>query len=198
MFSDWSEGNTQREWEILKEKYEGCKDSNKLDLQRELLTSKLEIEMDPDVWMTKLENIMWDIESSHRVVSTETEFLNQIVTLLPEEYNTLYHSFSNQLDSKSEPLTIYKARKQLNNYYNREIKTTHMNRINRVMNFKKEYIPERTKWGKYPWCYSKIHGLSDCTFSRNNDRSMYRCKNGDKPHHDTPDCVKMKKVTLIK
>ena len=69
--------------------------------------------MDPDVWMTKLENIRWDLESSHGVVSTETEFLNQIVTLLPEEYNTLYHSFSNQLDSKSEPLTIYKARKQL-------------------------------------------------------------------------------------
>ena len=85
MCSDWSEGNDHREWENLKEKYEGCKDSNKLDLQRELLTSKLEIEMDPDVWMTKLENIRCDLESIHVVVSNETEFLNQIVTHLPKE-----------------------------------------------------------------------------------------------------------------
>lgn len=73
-----------------------------------------------------------------------------------------------------------------------------MNIINRVINFKKEDLPERTKWGKCPWCYSRMNGLSDCYFSINNDRSMYRCKNCDKPHHDTPDCGNMKKVTLIK
>lgn len=93
MSSYWSEENSHRECETFKDKYEGCKDSNKLDLHHEILTSKLEIDMDPYFWMTKLEKIIWDLESIHGVFSTENEFLNQIATLLPEEYNTLYHSF---------------------------------------------------------------------------------------------------------
>lgn len=53
--------------------------------------------MDTDVCMIKLENIILYLEIIYVVDSSDNEFLNNIVTLLPEEQN--------------------KNMKKLNNYY---------------------------------------------------------------------------------
>ena len=54
---DFKEGLSSLAWKNLVEKYEGLEKSNKMDLKRELLSSHLNKNDDPDGWITKLEKL---------------------------------------------------------------------------------------------------------------------------------------------
>ena len=55
---DFKEGLASLAWKNLVEKYEGLEKSNKMDLKRELLSSHLNKNDDPDGWITKLEKLI--------------------------------------------------------------------------------------------------------------------------------------------
>ena len=119
---DFKEGLASLAWKNLVEKYEGLEKSNKMDLKRELLSSHLNKNDDPDGWITKLEKIKWELENNHNEFMSEEDFLTQIIILLPQEYDLLYNSFQLQINNGSDTLTTEKLRKQLSWHYDRVIK----------------------------------------------------------------------------
>ena len=100
--SNYKEGLASLAWKNLVEKYEGLQKSNKMDLKRELIGSKLNRNDDPDTWITKLEKIKWELENNHSDYITEEDFVTQIIILLPQEYDILYNSLQLQIKT---PLT---------------------------------------------------------------------------------------------
>ena len=197
----WADGNAREAWINLVEKFEGNMKSNQLELERTLLISKMKPYEDPENWITKLERVRWELEIKHSYKMSDQNFLNRVITLLPENYNHVYHSFTRQIESTVEPLTVDKARNELVSFYEKEIKNKRNedtnidelgDRMNRVMFSFKDGKRERTMWGKCTWCYSKKHGLSDCPYAQRNDRSMYMCDKCDNPYHTYRDCGKMR------
>ena len=118
----WEDGNSREVWINLVEKFEGNMKSNQLELERNLLISKMKPYEDPENWITKLERVRWELEIKHIYKMSDQNFLNRVITLLPENYNHVYHSFTRQIESTVEPLTVDKARNELVSFYEKEIK----------------------------------------------------------------------------
>ena len=77
--NDWSEGNNNLSWKNMKERFEGNVNNSKLELQIEIMTDKLESNKDPDIWITILERIKWDLENKNGVKIMDQELLNQVI-----------------------------------------------------------------------------------------------------------------------
>ena len=93
----------------LVEKFEGNMKSKKLELERTLLMSKMKPYEDPEYWITKLERVRWELEIKHSYKMSDQNFLNRVITLLPDKYNKVYHSFTRQIESTVEPITVDKS-----------------------------------------------------------------------------------------
>ena len=102
---DFKEGLASLAWKNLVEKYEGLEKSNKMYLKRELLSSHLNKNDDPDGWITKLEKIKWELENNHNEFMSEEDFVSQIIILIPQEYDLLYNSLQLQINNGSYKLT---------------------------------------------------------------------------------------------
>ena len=76
-----------------------------MDLKCELLISHLNKNDDPDIWITKLEKIKWELENNHNEFMSEEDFVTQIIILLPQEYDLLYNSLQLQINNGSDKLT---------------------------------------------------------------------------------------------
>ena len=104
------------------ENFEGNMKSNQLELESTLLIRKMKPYEDPENWITKLERVRWEMEIKHSYKMSDQNFLNRVITLLTENYNHIYHSFTRQIESTVEPLTVDKSRNELVSFYEKEIK----------------------------------------------------------------------------
>ena len=96
----WDDVNDRESWINLVEKFEGNLKSNQLELERTLLISKLKSNEDPENWITRLERVRWELDIKHNYKLTDQIFLNRVITLLPDNYKNVYHSFTIQIESK--------------------------------------------------------------------------------------------------
>ena len=113
----WADGNAREAWINLVEKFEGNMKSNQLELERTLLISKMKPYEDPENWITKLERVRWELEIKHSYKMSDQNFLNRVIKLLPENYNHVYHSFTRQIESTVEPLTVDRSSNELVRFY---------------------------------------------------------------------------------
>lgn len=78
----------------------------------------------PYIWMTKMYNLRWKLESIHSYTMSDEDFMVQILASLQRNYAILQHIFYLQLTQKHDTLNIYILREQLYNHYKIMVKTS--------------------------------------------------------------------------
>lgn len=84
---DYKNGNAYLAWKNLKKKYEPNTAPTEMSLYRQLYQSKLEDKQDPDVWISRLEDLRFRLEAMGTKIEDRT-FLMHIMNNVTHEYAT--------------------------------------------------------------------------------------------------------------
>ena len=115
------EGDAALAWRILKEKFNSTNKASKITMIKEYNNCRLEKDMDPDSWITKMENLRWTLQHTHQKFQSDEEFLTQLICNLNKDYSTLITSLEEQLDRTVDQLTIDRFKEQMSSFYKRSI-----------------------------------------------------------------------------
>ena len=111
---DLKDGCALTAWTRLNDKYESKSAPSRLKLKKEFNTSKLEnARSDPDVWLTKLEDLRVQLATVGKMMSDE-DLLEHALNNLPDAYESVVTKLEDKIGDENEPLTISKLRDELN------------------------------------------------------------------------------------
>ena len=109
---DLIEGDARLAWAKLKNKYATKSAPSLLKLKREFVNSKLTKKMDPDEWITDLEDLQTlMVEQGH--IIEEQELIMHILTNLPVEYEIVEAKLEDKLNDDIDPATLDMVRREL-------------------------------------------------------------------------------------
>ena len=111
------EGDDALAWEKLNAKYNSTNKSSKVSLIREFRNCRLDKDTTPDTWITKMQNLRWNLNNTHNDKMSEDDFITQLICNLCKEYASLALSLEEQLDRTVDKLTLEKMREQLNSFH---------------------------------------------------------------------------------
>ena len=112
--SSFKDGDALMAWTGLSNKYESKTAPSRLHLKNQFSSAKLQnAKDDPDVWLTKLEDICVKLAQVGRTM-TDEDLLEQALNGLPSEYANVVTKLEDQIGDPTKPLTISKLRDELN------------------------------------------------------------------------------------
>ena len=122
--ADYPEGNCKIAWDRLMAKYAPKTAPSLLKLKKKFANSRLvDLEKNPDEWITELEGFRTDMEDIHIATTmSDLDFLIHVLNNLPDEYDVVLDGMEERLmlkDSDPKKLTIGDMRDKLNNRFER-------------------------------------------------------------------------------
>ena len=122
--ADYPEGNCKIAWDRLMAKYAPKTAPSLLKLKKKFANSRLvDLEKNPDEWITELEGFRTDMEDIHIATTmSDLDFLIHVLNNLPDKYDVVLDGMEERLmleDSDPKKLTIGDMRDKLNNRFER-------------------------------------------------------------------------------
>ena len=122
--ANYPEGNCKIAWDRLMAKYAPKTAPSLLKLKKKFANSRLvDLEKNPDEWITELEGFRTDMEDIHIATTmSDLDFLIHVLNNLPDEYDVVLDGMEERLmlkDSDPKKLTIGDMRDKLNNRFER-------------------------------------------------------------------------------
>ena len=112
---EFAAGDARGAWRRLESKFESKRAPSRLILKEKFMSSKLKNpRSDPDVWITQLEDLQVQINSSKPDSITEDDLIEHVLGNLPSVYDIEIHTLRKRLDDLDNPLTIEEVREELN------------------------------------------------------------------------------------
>ena len=99
---DYEDGHVGYAWAALRSKFSPQTAPTEIALYRKFYDSKLKKGMDPDVWISQMEDTRMRLEEMNSAM-TEKHFLMHLINNLTSEYNYTVALVEKRLDSKSNP-----------------------------------------------------------------------------------------------
>ena len=115
---EYEDGNIAVAWASLQKKYAPKTAPTEMGLYRKFYDSKLKKGMDPDVWISTMEDTRMRL-SEMKSEMTDKHFLMHLINNLTSEYEHIITVLEKRLDDAKEPLTIEELRADLNLKYER-------------------------------------------------------------------------------
>ena len=111
--SDLKDGDSNMAWKRLLDKYEPKSAPTRLMLKTEFNSMRLELNQDPDVWLTSLEDKRLQLINAGSMLSDE-DLMEHALNNVPPEYEVPVSKLEDRLGSTTDPLTIESIREQFN------------------------------------------------------------------------------------
>ena len=113
---DQPEGNCKLAWERLVQKYAPKTAPSYVQLKKDFANSKLDVEDDPDEWITDLERLkteMNKVKIAGKTDMSEVDLILHTISNLPEEYEVTVSSLEDKLKDSSKPLDLEVVREEI-------------------------------------------------------------------------------------
>ena len=107
---DYKYGHAGKAWELLEEKYNPKTSPSLSSVIREFYGAKLKKDMDPDIWLTELEELRKKM-TDMKLPINDIQFMVQVLESLPQEYEAT--ALLLEKDLNKNLLTINEMKKEL-------------------------------------------------------------------------------------
>ena len=109
-------GDCHLAWQRLSKKYEPTSAPSRMNLRKKFLSMKLKTKEDPDVWLTRLEDLKEQLVNANAKMEDD-DILEHALNNLPKEYEIVVAPLEKRLSAQFNPLTIEELREELNLKY---------------------------------------------------------------------------------
>jgi hypothetical protein len=116
--TDYPDGNAITAWRKLKSKYAPDTAPTTIKISKLFHASVLKNGYDPEVWVTYLEDLRYQMDERGMKMS-DIQFLTHIINNLTEEYETLVDILGRRIGAKTQALTVDELREELGLRYER-------------------------------------------------------------------------------
>ena len=107
--TDYEDGNIETAWAWLKSKFAPQTAPTEIGLYRKFYDSKLKKGMDPDVWISQMEDMRMHL-AKMKSIMTDKHFLMHLINSLTSEYEHIVPLVEKRLDDSVNPLTLEELR----------------------------------------------------------------------------------------
>ena len=160
---EYPKGNATNAWKRLKDKYAPENAPTLTKLHKIFYSSTLTAGQDPDIWITKLEDLRIRMEQINFTMSDDMLMIH-VINNLPEEYENLVESLGRRIDitgKSNDALTIEEMRFELSLKYERMNTRKYEARGGKQKGEHALYAGAQFK-GKCNFCGKYGHRLKDC------------------------------------
>lgn len=109
-------GDCALAWQRLSKKFEPKSAPSRMSLKKKFLSMKLKTKEDPDVWLTRLEDLKGQLVNANARMDDD-DVLEHALNNLPKEYEIVVAPLEKRLSAQVDPLTIEELREELNLKY---------------------------------------------------------------------------------